>query len=373
MRWWAIAGALTGLSNLARPMTLLAIPFPILVGFCFNRFRFVAPTIAFAMALCITIAPWMLTQYHRSGIFSISSNTESSPLRGNEPQIQTIWTPAVQHDAIAAGLITADASLKDWDDFFKRGIIQNLRDDPTFWPINTMKALWASFNDEGLWLQQPKALAIALAIVWMVCGVMCAGAAGTSPARTVAIMSCLVLMLAAGTTGLLVFLLAAGVVFAAAFSFQWSMLLAAYLAGSLLAHSIFGFSSNIDRLKIHVWPDRARDFRQPGSPRSGMPPVKLPRDGCRHCARAIAGAAWRRSCRLRFGRDASVLRSRRCFSSHWADFGFTYLSRSTFYTNYAVTEADLQRVRSALATQRPDFGRIGPRRCQNAAQRDYRA
>ncbi|MDQ8727193.1 hypothetical protein [Bradyrhizobium sp. LHD-71] len=257
-RWtaavWAMAGLLTGLSNLARPMTLFAVPLLAVVSLAYERSRAVILLAAFTVSVGITLAPWMMTQYQRHGILSLSSNTNQVLYAATSPKYGT-WSPAVEHDRLAEGF-SATSSIAEWDALFRHGTSRNLRDFPLFWPKNIAVNMWESVNDGGLWLQQPPALTVALALLWTACGAIYAWRTPNPIRRpsVLALVVCATLVLAAVLTKLWVFFLAAGAAFAVQHAQRATIVVATYLLGCMLGHALFGFSSTYDRLGLMYAP-----------------------------------------------------------------------------------------------------------------------
>jgi hypothetical protein len=251
---WAVAGVMTGLSNLARPMTLFAMPFPAIAGLFSARSSFIKPLLACSTALALTLAPWLALQYQRHGIISISSNTNLALYAATDSRYGQ-WTGNVQTDKIAEGF-PASASIKQWDDLFRRGVVENLSKHPEFYLKNVANKLWQSLNDGGLWLQQPSWLIVLLALSWMLCGVLL----GLAPEHSRSIGSRLrlagfaTLLTTALVTGLLVLVLIAGSGFMLRRVRQATAIVVTYLFGCILSHCLFGFSSALDRLALMYAP-----------------------------------------------------------------------------------------------------------------------
>ena len=253
-RWWALAGLLTGLSNLARPLTLLAVPALMAVGFHYRGLRFVRSLAAFAIVLCLTLAPWVLVQYERHGIFSLSSNTNQVLAAATNPKYQQ-WSSAVQGDKLAEG-VSPGLTIKEWDRIFRHDIVHNLKEWPLFWPTNIAINLWESLNDGGLWLQQSRAAIAVLALLWTLCGAFSAYFLAPPPCgaiRRSLLLSAAALGIAV-VTGTWALLLVSGAVFASLHSRRCAILVSTYLVGSMFGHAFFGFSSTLDRLGLMYAP-----------------------------------------------------------------------------------------------------------------------
>ena len=357
VRWWAFAGLLTGLSNLARPMTLFAIPFPVAVAFAFERFRFVKPLAAFSVALSLTLAPWLLVQYERHGFLSLSGNTSQVLYAATSPKYGR-WSPAVEADKLAEG-VSHDLSLKEWDRVFRRGTLENLRQAPLFWPTNVALNLWESLNDGGLWVQQPPILRVALAVVWMLCGLLLAWRSGRPVAGGARLILCSALVILGLVTGALVLLLVAGAVFVFSYARRCTILVMAYLVGCMFAHSLFGFSTALDRLGLMYAPLvfglQAAAFTALGQACSWIALLRrAPRPHDDHPRELETPEAARSPARaVRVATVAAVI----VLSIACARLAATYLwQRPQFHFHYEVSSAERVAVLEALRRARPDLG-----------------
>jgi 4-amino-4-deoxy-L-arabinose transferase-like glycosyltransferase len=259
-RWWVLAGVATGLSNLARPLTLFATPFVAAVMLLARGRKTIKPLAIFFLVIAVSIAPWIIHQRIHYRIWSLSSNTMEALYAATSPAYG-VWTGREAADLLKEGAIRPGARVAQWNRLYARRIGQNLRSEPQFWLKNTLRTLWISLNYQGL-----------LGGPWRFHGLGCAllvlgvgayfgwrdraatrGSAGV-PAISIAVTMTLALIVTGMLTGLFSALLLAGMGWALWANRAAGVVLGAYLLGSMISHSMFGFSSGLQRLGMMYEP-----------------------------------------------------------------------------------------------------------------------
>ena len=258
--WWAFSGIATGLSNLARPLTLLATPIvAAAVLFLFGR-RSIRTWVFFFLAVAVIISPWIAHQRVHFGIWGLSSNSPEALYAATSPAYGS-WTGREKTDLIDAGVVSGDASVAEWDKVFARRIASNLINAPEFWIANTVRNFWSSLNHHGVLKGERRFHGLALCLLLLAAGVYAGfssetvvGDSETSLRRLLFVSMTLGLIATALITGLFSAMLLAGLGWAFVANRPAAVIVGSYLAGNMLSHSMFGFSSSLDRLSFMYLP-----------------------------------------------------------------------------------------------------------------------
>jgi 4-amino-4-deoxy-L-arabinose transferase-like glycosyltransferase len=143
-----LGGALMGLSNLARPLTLFCAPFYAghLILSEWLRTRRLKQAIVPAIALCagivLTLSPWLIRQRLVHGVWSVSMNLGEALYGATLPKYKT-WTSLVRADANRAGVeATSSARYK----YFISESLKNIQRDPAFYAGQVARSYWQYLN-----------------------------------------------------------------------------------------------------------------------------------------------------------------------------------------------------------------------------------
>jgi hypothetical protein len=182
-----LSGALLGVSNLARPLTLLCAPFYAghLILSEWLRTRRLKQAMLPAIALCagvvLTLSPWLVRQRLVHGVWSVSTNLGEALYGATLPKYER-WTPLVRGDADRAGIEpTAGARYR----YFISESLKNIERDPAFYAGQVARSYWeylncfdlkARSNDRAFSFRQWTGLVEAQALfVWIAAGLLVVG------------------------------------------------------------------------------------------------------------------------------------------------------------------------------------------------------
>jgi hypothetical protein len=143
-----LGGALLGLSNLARPLTLFCAPFyagHLILSEWLRTRRLkqaMLPAIAFCAGIVLTLSPWLIRQRLVHGVWSVSTNLGEALYGATSPKYKT-WTSLTRADADRAGVEpTAGARYK----YFIVESLKNIRRDPAFYAGQIARSYWQYLN-----------------------------------------------------------------------------------------------------------------------------------------------------------------------------------------------------------------------------------
>lgn len=148
--WWkplALSGMLLMLSNLARPLTLVAAPMVAmgvgLLGPGPRRWRTLAGMLAvFLGAAALTALPWLARQYLVHGILALSDNQGEALFAATSPRYG-YWSAEISQ-------LTSSTDIRERTAFYQTGVRQNLREYPLFFPFNAAKLSASSMSSVRL-------------------------------------------------------------------------------------------------------------------------------------------------------------------------------------------------------------------------------
>lgn len=136
--WFALAGALLALSNLARPFTLVAavtVPPALLLLRGWSRRDALLAGAAFAIAVVLTLAPWLVAQRVRHGLWSLSGNTAEILYSSTAPEHDGLWVPAVSR------MVPLDVPIAERAEFYVTRARRQLAAEPAWFVRRTVRAL----------------------------------------------------------------------------------------------------------------------------------------------------------------------------------------------------------------------------------------
>jgi hypothetical protein len=143
-----LGGALMGLSNLARPLTLFCAPFyagHLILSEWLRTRRLkqaMLPAIAFCAGIVLTLSPWLIRQKLVHGVWSVSTNLGEALYGATSPKYKT-WTSLVRADADRPGVApTAGARYK----YFISESLKNIQRDPAFYAGQVARSYWQYVN-----------------------------------------------------------------------------------------------------------------------------------------------------------------------------------------------------------------------------------
>ena len=133
------SGAFFACANLARPLTLFALPlFVALVALNARHWRTAAIHVAaFVLGTMICLGPWVVRERIVHGIWGISCNSAEALFAASSPEFGT-WTTAVKAVPEKAGI---PRKVKERYDFFQSRFRENLRNYPGFYAENVVRSL----------------------------------------------------------------------------------------------------------------------------------------------------------------------------------------------------------------------------------------
>jgi hypothetical protein len=136
-------GVVFSLSNLARTMTLVALPgYLIIMFYILKKQNISYKKISYLLSIFIfgvlmTLAPWMIRQKMVYGIFTISPNSANLIYAATSPKYQQ-WNSQEVQEAVEKGLIT----VREQYDYFMKGTLNNIIHYPFFYLINCLKSAY---------------------------------------------------------------------------------------------------------------------------------------------------------------------------------------------------------------------------------------
>jgi len=258
-RWWVLAGVATGFSNLARPLTLLATPFVAAAAMVVRGRQAIKPLVIYFTVFAVTLAPWIIHQHIHYRIWSLSSNTMEALYAATSPKYGA-WTGREAADLIKEGAIDPGAKVAHWNRIYARRVVHNLKNEPQFWAKNTLRMLWRSLNYPGLFGGPWRLHGIGGALLVFGIGALFGwrdrgGPHGIADVRTASAAAATLALIVTGVaTGQFSALLLAGTGWALRANRAGAAVLGAYLLGNMASHSMFGFSSGLERLGIMYEP-----------------------------------------------------------------------------------------------------------------------
>lgn len=265
--WWLFAAAASlGLSNLARPMSLFAVPFLVaLVFFSSTALRMaqrVLLTGVFLVGIAVVIAPWTVHQKMTHGTLSISSNVAEALFAATDPRYGQ-WNMRLATDAASAGFKGGSAA--EWNAYYFREAMKNIRHHPEFFLRNVGGAMLRSLSAPSSAFTQPRITLVACLLLawgglylraplrdsWRRSSLLGAfprkRLTGTATGVALGILV-LTANLAALAKGLFLLPLATGILFSAVLSLPLTLALASLVAGCMLGHAMFGYDHTFTRV-----------------------------------------------------------------------------------------------------------------------------
>jgi 4-amino-4-deoxy-L-arabinose transferase-like glycosyltransferase len=148
---FCLSGLLIGLSNLTRTLTILALPFYIVLILFFGwrepKFKSGAARALFMLlGFSCVMLPWSIRQERLYGIASISDNIGEA-IYAATSRVYKKWTPLVRKDADAAGIPN---TIGDRYRYFMDRAVENVKVNSAFYIRNVSAALWEYANTFGL-------------------------------------------------------------------------------------------------------------------------------------------------------------------------------------------------------------------------------
>lgn len=137
------AGALLGLSNLTRPLTVLAAPALLLLFFILRtpHDRPAKPrwhgAALFTLGVALTLLPWLIRQQVTHGIFTLTNKTAESFYAATDPQLGA-WNLAIDKMALDDGI---GSGVKERYSYFMAKAFDNLRTQPKVYISRFLESL----------------------------------------------------------------------------------------------------------------------------------------------------------------------------------------------------------------------------------------
>jgi len=137
------AGVVFSLCNLARTMTLIALPGYLIIMFYILKKQNISHKKNILLlsilifGVLITLAPWMIRQKMVYGIFTISPNSANLIYAATSPKYQQ-WNSQEVQEAVEKGFI----DLKEQYDYFMKGAVNNIIQYPLFYFKNCLKSAY---------------------------------------------------------------------------------------------------------------------------------------------------------------------------------------------------------------------------------------
>jgi 4-amino-4-deoxy-L-arabinose transferase-like glycosyltransferase len=254
---WVAAGACTGLSNLARPLTLLALPLVAVVVYAVSPAERVRRVGMMVLGCAAIILPWMAHMHTSYGIWALSANSAEALYAATSAA--EVWTGREKIDLIEKGLISAGASVGEWYRLFTSLALENLSEHGRKWLIHTASLIWKTLDFGGEMTQFGNRYGlVAAAAVFAVAMLRTLWAApGQEQSSNAASRYTLTLLSTAAAiatigiaTGHFAFLVVMATLLMIQTHWKPGLVVVAYFVGTAISHSMFGLSSEYDRLSL---------------------------------------------------------------------------------------------------------------------------